>query len=156
MTGNKKLDRIIILANLIITLGAVGVVIYSNLFIETPLVNQSQELEELRSKAHGQANVSPLEFKRVILNLPSSETRLRFLEIQVNIEPFLEGQKPELVSREYVIYDSIIDIAGKMSPDELNSITGKILLEGRLKKYLNESFQNQIVKKIFFSKFIIQ
>lgn len=156
MTGNRTLDKVIILANLVITLGAVGVVIYAHLFIEAPLVNQSLELEQLRSKALGQASVTPLEFKRVILNLPSSENKLRFLEIQVNIEPLTEEQKPGLVSREHIIYDAVIDIAGKMTPDELNSITGKILLEGRMKKYLNDSFQEQIVKKIYFSKFIIQ
>ena len=156
MTGNRTLDRIIIIINLVITFSAVGIVIYSHLFIEAPAISQEVELEQLKAQALDDATVTPVEFDRVVLNLTNSGSRLRFLEIQINIEPFSEDQKSFLSEREYIVYDAIINIASRMPPDDLNSITGRILLEGRMKKYLNDSFKEQIVKKIYFSKFVVQ
>jgi flagellar FliL protein len=43
-----------------------------------------------------------------------------------------------------------------MKASELNSITGKILLESRIKKRLNSILGAPIIKRIYFSKFIIQ
>lgn len=156
MTGNRTLDRILLITSAVVTLAATGLVIYSHLYIKAPPIDQEQEIEKLKKQSMAISNSAPLELKRVILNLPSRHTRLRYLEIQVNLETFHPEQKEFLTAKEYVIYDALIKIAGAMDPTDLNSVTGKILLEGRLKNYLNENFKDDVIKKIYFSKFVVQ
>lgn len=156
MTGNRTLDKIILFGNGGVVLLALGLVIYSHLFIKSPLVDQLSQMDKLKNETMEASTSAPLEFKRVILNLPSRHTRLRFLEIQVNIDTFEADQKNFLKTKEYVVYDAIFQIAGVMEPNDLNSVTGKILLEGRLKSYLNEYFKDDVIKKIYFSKFVVQ
>lgn len=156
MTGNRTLDHILLITNALVALAAAGLVIYSHLYIKTPPINQDLEIEKLKRQSMAISSSAPLELKKIILNLPSRHTRLRYLEIQVNLEAFHPDQKDFLKAKEYVIYDAIIKIAGAMDPSDLNSVTGKILLEGRLKNYLNENFKDDVIKKIYFSKFVVQ
>ncbi|MBY0416372.1 MAG: flagellar basal body-associated FliL family protein, partial [Bdellovibrionales bacterium] len=39
---------------------------------------------------------------------------------------------------------------------ELNSLSGKILLEDRLKREINKALKKPVVKNIFFASFIVQ
>ena len=55
-----------------------------------------------------------------------------------------------------VVQDRIIDITSKMGPDELNSLSGKILLEDRLKREINKTMKKPMVKNIYFASFIVQ
>ena len=68
------------------------------------------------------------------MNLPARTARLRFLELEISLFPFKEKQKAKLEALTPILKDTIIDVSSKMSPDELNSISGKILLEERIKK----------------------
>ena len=42
-----------------------------------------------------------------------------------------------------------------MEPDELNSISGKILLEENKKRF-HQSVRDQLISKIFYTKFVVQ
>lgn len=92
----------------------------------------------------------------IVVNLYSRETRLRFLSTQMNIELYKEKDRDFVASLKAIINDALIDIAGNMRPSELNSITGRILLENRIKARVNEHIKRPILKKIYFSKFIVQ
>lgn len=156
MTGNKLFDKILILLNLTVVFGAVGLIYYSQNMIPPEEINQEEAFKELKEKSHKTLNTKPIEFNRTLLNLSSSKSRLRFLEIKVSIETFDLEDQEFVKTKEYVVYDAIINIASAMKPNELNSVTGKLLLESRLKNHLNEYFQDDIVKKIYFSQFVIQ
>ena len=56
----------------------------------------------------------------------------------------------------HIVRDSFLDIAGEMKPDELNSLTGKILLENRIKQRLNQAAGKKIVQELYFTKFVVQ
>jgi flagellar FliL protein len=55
-----------------------------------------------------------------------------------------------------VVLDRLIVISSKMGADELNTLTGKILLEDRLRKDINTIFGKPVVKSIFFSRYTVQ
>ena len=93
---------------------------------------------------------------RLIVNLKSSTMRLRFLDAQIYIVPFGRG-KHELLNR-YApqIYDAINRIGGGMTPNELNSIHGKLIFKNRVKEEINRILPEKIVKEIQYSKFTVQ
>jgi flagellar basal body-associated protein FliL len=43
-----------------------------------------------------------------------------------------------------------------MSPSDVDSMTGKITFESRVKKAVNEKLGQPIVKQIYFSSFVVQ
>ena len=101
-------------------------------------------------------NIPKVSLEEISVNLYSRKTRLRFLNIKLDLELFQNGMQEKLKDLTPVINDQLIDIAGNMKASELNSITGKILLESRIKKRLNSLLGAPIIKRIYFSKFIIQ
>jgi flagellar FliL protein len=156
MTGNPNLDKIIMFINAAVVAGAVALVFYSHNLIKRPDANPGREFGNLVENSMIELQKAPLIMEEIVVNLYSRERRLRFLNTQMNIELFKEGDREEVGGMKVHIFDAIIDIAGNMKPKELNSITGRILLETRIKKRINKYANKSLIKKIYFSKFIIQ
>lgn len=156
MLGNPILDRMIILFNLIATLGSLGVFYYMEKIYKRPMPNDQLEFQLLKDSIQKQSLVTPFPLKKMIINLYSPNTRLRFLEVEMHLLPYLDLHTPLLESNQHFIYDSIIQIVSKMGPQEINTVAGKILLEDRLKKNLNKLLQKKVIKKIYFTIFVVQ
>ncbi len=156
MTGNPGIDRIIMGLNAIVVGGAAALVFYSHNFMKAPVTDQNKEFTGMVRDAMVEFKKQPVVFKEMVVNLYSRERRLRFLNLTMNLDVFEEGQQQRVDTMKPLIVDALIDITGNMRPDELNSVTGKILLEARLKNKINAIVNEKLVKKIYFSKFIIQ
>lgn len=156
MTGNSGLDKIIILINAIVIGLAVALVIYSHTLISKPLTDSNSEFGGLIENSMLELQKAPVTLEKITVNLYSRERRLRFLDTQMNIALFNEGDRAKVKAIKTHIFDALIDIAGNMHPNELNSVTGRILLENRIKKRVNSLVGRSLIKKIYFSKFIIQ
>ena len=156
MTGNPGIDRIIMGLNAIVVGGAAALVFYSHNMIKAPVTDQNKEFTGMVRDAMVEFKKQPVVFKEMVVNLYSRERRLRFLNLTMNLDVFEEGQQQRVDTMKPLIVDALIDITGNMRPDELNSVTGKILLEARLKNKINAIVNEKLVKKIYFSKFIIQ
>ena len=156
MTGNPSLDKIILGINgLFVTLAA-ALVFYSHNMIQRPLTDEGEHMKKLVEDSLAKSELAPVTFPKMVVNLYSRQTRLRYLDTQLNIEVFEASDKADIERFKPFILDSLIDISGNMKPDELNSITGRILLETRLKNSINDKIGRNIVRKIYFSRFIIQ
>ena len=90
------------------------------------------------------------------INLKTKKSRLRFLETKIHLIPFKTTHLEKLENEKAMIHDRIIQVVGEMNYQEVNSISGKLLLEGRLKNELNSYFGIPIVKEIYFSHFVVQ
>ncbi len=156
MTGNSTLDKIIIIINTLVIGLAVALVVYSHTMIKKPLTDREGVFGQSIENAMGELQKSPVSLKEITVNLYSKERRLRFLNTKMNIELFEEKDRDDVMSLQTKINDALIDIAGNMKPNELNSVTGRILLEDRIKKRVNYLRKRSLIKKIYFSKFIIQ
>lgn len=157
MTGKPLLDKILIGLNALVVLGAVGLILYSHMGIKREPTNQVQEADKLLQEAKDLTFIKPYSMKSFTVNLYSQTNRLRFLEVEMNIVPFESSQLTALKDAETVIKDSLIQIAAEMEPDDVGSVTGKILLENRLKKAVNDRIGGQpLIKQILFSRFVIQ
>jgi flagellar FliL protein len=91
-----------------------------------------------------------------VVNLYARGTRLRYLDVEMNILTFHNDQKELIKANEYIIKDILIEIGSQLGPDELETLSGKILLENKLKKQINTKLGQPVVKQIYFSGFIVQ
>lgn len=156
MTGNPAVDKIILGLNGVVVIAATSLIIYSHMFIKAPSTDGPSEFGNMIENSVGDLQKPPVVLDEIVVNLYSRETRLRFLDTQLNLVLFNEKDREFVMMLKPRIFDHLIDIAGNMKPEELNSITGRILLETRIKKRVNEFAQKPLIKKILFSKFIIQ
>lgn len=156
MTGNRMVDNIILGLNAIIISAATALVIYSHLFIEKPNTKRNLEFGNMIESSMVELQKAPIVLEETVVNLYSREVKLRFLETQMNLVLFEERDREALMNMKPKVFDALIDVAGNMQPKELNSVTGRILLETRVKNKVNKIAGRPILKKILFSKFIIQ
>jgi len=156
MTGKPLFDKILIGLNGLFALGAAGLVFYAHNSIKPLPTDQKAEESDLVSTAIEESQMKAYDFKSIVVNLYSEGSRLRYLDVEMGVLPFRESDKVLIKEREYVFKNALIQIAAKMTPDELTSVTGKILLESRLKNAVNEALGKTVVKKIYFAKFVVQ
>jgi flagellar FliL protein len=156
MTGNKAIDNVILFLTLLATAGCLGVFVYTEMIYKKPLPQNDVEMAALMKDGKEQVFPAPFKLDPLIINLKSRKTRLRFLNLQIYIVPLNNNSDDLFENSRAMINDAIIQIAGAMEADELNSISGKILLEDRIKKAINEITRVQVVKGLLFTKFVIQ
>lgn len=156
MTGNSLFDKILLGLNGLVALAAAGIVYYAHFMIKPEPTNVTTEEQALYDKAQAESMVSAYTVSAKPVNLYHVGARLRYLSTELSIVPFKESDKEILKSHEYVIKNALIEVAAHMTPDEVSTLTGKLLLESRIKKYVNESLGTPIIKKIYFGKFTVQ
>jgi flagellar FliL protein len=156
MTGNKTLDTALIGLLTLASLAALGVFTYTEMVYQRPLPSDKVEFESLKKDT--ETAVAPEVFKldKLIVNLNSQGSRLRFLDVEIHLVPFKSKSVEVFENQKAFIKDAIIDISSNMAPDELNTVAGKVLLEERIRRRLNDYFGKSLIKEIFFSRFVVQ
>lgn len=150
-------QKILIILNLVIVLAGAGLVFYSHNLLKPEPIDQSAEAQALKDQAVSTSQIQPVPIKKFVVNLHSRGTRLRYLDIEMNVLPFSEDQKELIKTNEHVFKDVVIEIASQLGPDDLDSVTGKILLENKIKKQVNAKLgDSPVVKQIYFSGFVVQ
>ena len=156
MTGNPLIDKVLLGLNGLVALAAAGIVYYAHFMIKPEPINTTTEEQKLYDQASSESLVTAYTIASKPVNLYHEGARLRYLATEMSIIPFKEVDKEILKEKEYVIKNALIEIAAHMSPEEVSTLTGKLLLESRIKKYINESLGTPVVKKIYFGKFTVQ
>lgn len=156
MTGNPTLDKIILSLNALGIAGATALVIFSHTSIKKPATQRGKEFGSMIENSMHELQKPPVVMDEIVVNLYSREARLRFLDTKMNLVLFREEDRELVMGLKARIFDALIDVTGNMKPSEVNSITGRILLETRVKEIINKIKKKPILKKILFSKFIIQ
>lgn len=150
-------QKILIIVNLVIVLAGAGLVYYSHNLIKPEPTDQVAEAEALKADALAATSVRPVPIKKFVVNLHSRSTRLRYLDLEMNVLTFHEDQKELIKANEHLFKDVVIEIASRLEPDELDTVTGKILLENKIKKQVNAKLgDSPVVKQIYFSGFVVQ
>jgi flagellar FliL protein len=157
------MQKILVLLNLAVVLIATVVVFYAHNMIKAPETDQAAEATQLKDNALAQSQIHSVPLKKIVVNLESKSTKLRYLDVQMNVVTFNEEEKEIIKAYEYVFKDAVVDIASYLVPEDLDTITGKILFEKRLKdkvndkiRLINSSINQPVIKQIFFSGFVVQ
>ncbi len=156
MTGNKAIDNIILGLNAAVVLAATALVVFSHTMLTKPKADPNAEFGNMIEGSYQEFQKPPVVMEEIIVNLYSREARLRFLSTQMNIVLFEERDRPYIMNSKPFINDILIDVSGNMRPNELNSVTGRLLLEERIKSRFNHLSGRPMIKKILFTKFIVQ
>lgn len=158
MTGNRLIDAILGILTLLITGGALGVFIYTEVIYQRPPVSDHLEKEKMMKDIAASEAVDAVALGKITLNIrpdrPSA--RLRFLDVEASLVPFTNKAASKIEENKKQITDSFIDVASRMSPEELGSISGRIILESRLKKRIEDITGPQTIKEVLFTSFVIQ
>jgi flagellar FliL protein len=156
MTGNSMIDNVFLVISLLACLFA-GYVFYDSVIAyERPLPSEEIEKQALLEDTQQANFVDSYRLDKLIINLPGRSRRLRFLEITIHFVPFKDKDVGTLEDKKHILQNSIIEIAGQMTPDKLNSVTGKLLLEERIKTGCNKELGRDVIKEMFFSRFVVQ
>jgi len=145
-----------ILITVVVSIATLSFFIYTEVFFQKDVPSAEEGLQELHENVSGITLPEIYNLKKLIINIKSPNKRLRFLEITPHLVVFKPEYKDEMEKNEATIKDQIIYIASHMTPIELNTIAGKTLLENRIQKSINNGFHRPLIKKIFFSRFVIQ
>lgn len=160
MTGKKLIDTILIALSLLTTLAIAGLFYYTEKMYKKPPIDEAKEKEALMNHTNEKATPELFKMESMVFSLtpkdPTKILRMRYLEIEVHLVVFEAGDKEVLKEKMPIVQDSVIQIASKMSPEDLASLSGKILLENRIKNMVNEKIGKPTVKSIFFSRYIVQ
>ena len=150
-------QKILIIVNLVIALAGAGVVFYSHSMIKPDPTDQVAEAEAIKTDAAATTQLRPVPMKKFVVNIHSKSSRLRYLDLEMNILTFQEDQKEIIKANEHIFKDTVIEIASHLDPEDLESVTGKILLENKIKKQVNTKLgDSPVIKQIYFSGFVVQ
>ncbi len=150
-------QKILIIVNLVIALAGAGLVFYSHSMIKPDPTDQVAETEAIKTDAAATTQLRPVPFKKFVVNIHSKSSRLRYLDLEMNILTFQEDQKEIIKANEHIFKDTVIEIASHLDPEDLESVTGKILLENKIKKQVNTKLgDSPVIKQIYFSGFVVQ
>lgn len=148
--------KILILINLVVAIAGFGIVFYSHTMIRPAPTDLAVETSKMRESLQGQSNIAPVALPRITVNLSSGANRLRFINLEMNMVPFFEDQRKTISDNEFLIKNVVIEIASALTPEEVETVTGKMLFESRVKRQVNTKLGQPVIKQIFFSKFVIQ
>ena len=145
------------ISSLCTTLGAFGFFIYTLFVFERPLFSDQEEMQRMTEETKKLSNFASIKLEKITTNLHTQPSkRLRYLNLEAHLQPFDRGQIGGLHQIEPMVYDAIIQVASQSDPEKLNSLAGKILFEKFIKDKINSQLPSPLIKKIFFSTFIIQ
>ncbi len=160
MTGKKLVDTILVALMLLATLGTLGLFYYTEKVFKKPPIDEAKEKEALMKSAAEKTIPDLFKLEPMLMSLipkdPKLTLRMRYLELEVYLVLFETEDKEFLKENLPIVQDRIMDIASKMTPEELSTLSGKILLENRIKTELNTKFGRSIIKSIFFAKYVVQ
>ncbi len=156
LTGKKLIDTVLIGMMLLATLATAGVFVYTQFLYEKPLPNPEEERLKMVEQAKAKLFPNSYKLDKLTINLPSRSSRLRFLDMQAYLIPFKSEATESFDKHKAKIQDIVIEIASAMEPNELGTISGKILLESRMKNRINALYPKPLVKSVQFTDFIIQ
>ncbi|MCY4645027.1 MAG: flagellar basal body-associated FliL family protein [Bacteriovoracales bacterium] len=152
----KILETLVALISLKAALLAVGFFLYTDYLYQRPSLSDEDEKKILGEEMGSVLNFKTLKLDRLTTNLYSPGGRPRYLNVEAHLHPFEEEHLKRLEEMVPVVYDAILDLAGKKGPRELDSLGGKILFENEIRNKINEGIGENMVKRIFFSSFVIQ
>jgi flagellar FliL protein len=160
MTGKKSLDMILLALMVVTTLLVIGLFYYTEKIYVRPPIDENKERDAFFKEGNPKAMPVFYKLDKMVVSLvPKDQNagqRMRYVELEIHLVLFAAEDAGIIKTYIASVQDIIITITSKMGAEDLNSLTGKILLEDRLKKEMNKALKKPVVRSIFFSRYIVQ
>lgn len=154
------LDMILLALSLVTTIAVIGLFYYTEKMYVKPPINEEEEKTKLLKESA--AKTLPVLYKidKMLISLSPTkdnfQLRMHWLEVEMSLSLFKEDDQSFVKAYQPVVLDRIINTTSKMGAEEINTVTGKLVLEERLKNEINKALDKKIVRNIFFNKFVVQ
>lgn len=160
MYGKKLVDMILLGVMFATTLAVFGLFYYTEKIYKRPPIDEKNEQNAFFKDNNSKDLPAFYKLEKMTVSLvpknPIGVQRMHYVELEVHLVLFKSDDAGIIKTYLPVVQDRIITIASKMGVEELGSLTGKILLEDRLKKEINKALGSLVVKSIFFSRYVVQ
>ncbi|MBF0207821.1 MAG: flagellar basal body-associated FliL family protein [Oligoflexia bacterium] len=144
--------------NLLLGLLTIGLFFYTGFIYRPAKIDDKTEFNNFKQRSNVETNsISIYKLERFTLNLYSSQTTPHYLDIEMHFHLLSESEAGSLIDKNKpIIYDRIISIINATTLDEVNSVTGKIILEERIKTAVATAVGRPVVKSVYFAIFTVR
>ena len=144
----KSKLKLIIIATLVLFIGAVGILAYNKSIKNT-------EARAVTQKAEKVGIVCPL--KSFVVNLLDKRgLGKRYLKVTLEVEVAKEEDRQLIDRSKPKIRDSILLLLSNQELNEINTIEGKLALKQDLLFKMKQILGEGVVRRIYFTEFIVQ
>lgn len=139
------------------SLAALVVCIYTIKVYKRPLISDKAEFQELKvAAANFDQDSATFKLGPLTTNLASNSNRLRFVSFELYLLPQKDEDLKLLEEQSAALYDFIYQNLDRFTPQEINTVSGKLIFESRLKNNINQFFGRSIIRAMYFSDFMVQ
>ena len=148
LVPEKSKLKLIIIATLVLFIGAVGILAYNKSIKNT-------EARTVTQKAEKVGIVCPL--KSFVVNLLDKRgLGKRYLKVTLEVEVAKEEDRQLIDRSKPKIRDSILLLLSNQELNEINTIEGKLALKQDLLFKMKQILGEGVVRRIYFTEFIVQ
>jgi flagellar protein FliL len=144
--------------NLLVTGGGVYLVFLSTMGFEPPQLRES-ELKEVRRLASLSkvGDDLPLVYTMEKLTANLAGEPKRAIQVEINVEMLNKDGFTEMLDsrRRAQVRDQVLRVLGNTTFSEVESIQGKLFLKDTFAQELNSILDKGVVKRIYFSHFVV-
>ncbi|MGA7144669.1 MAG: flagellar basal body-associated protein FliL [Desulfobacterales bacterium] len=146
---SKKLSlKLIIIASIVLFIGAGGFFGYSKF-------KKSSEASAATKKKQKVSIICPL--KSFVVNLLDKRgVGKRYLKVTVEVEVGRDEDKQLIDSHNPQLRDSILLLLSSQTLEEINTMDGKLALKQELLSRMKQILGNGVVRRIYFTEFVVQ
>ncbi|MEN9722993.1 MAG: hypothetical protein RJB38_979 [Pseudomonadota bacterium] len=151
--------------NLLATLGAVGMVVYTKMIYQRPTITEDSERIKLTKKLEKKKPVGPpgaLIFKPVTVNLDPArkdsggQGKVHYATIGFTLATADREAEARLETIRPFIEDTLLTLVGKRDYQELTSVQGRFILRNQLREFANQKAKEVLVTDVYFTEFMVQ
>lgn len=159
-SGKSKLAKLLLpvfaVVNLLMVGGGAFLIYQATLAYEPPVMREPAAFAELKKSREASDPSEP-----VLYTMPSFTVNLagnpqRLIRVEMTFEMLDKKGFEEIVRNSPAVRDSIVRILNAKTFDELETIQGKLFLKDQIAVNLNQSFEEGVVKDIYFNEFLVQ
>lgn len=156
-----KLDTqtLLLLANAILLLAALGMFVYTKLLFHRPVIAEETEIQKKQEELKKPAEPTDrpiIVFEQMIVNIAMTSGKAHYITIAFAVECKDDEIAATVKAKKALFIDQLIALVGKRQLTELNTIQGKLLLKTELMRKFDAIVNPGGITNIYFSNFILQ
>jgi flagellar basal body-associated protein FliL len=152
-------QTMLVLANTVFVLGALGVLVYTKLLFERPAIVEEAELQKRQDELKAPPTAedkSIITFEQMIVNTAMTSGKAHYATVAFSVEARDEEIAAGVRHKKAIFVDKVIAALGRRQLSELNTIQGKLLLKTELLREFNALTEPAGIHDVYFSTFILQ
>jgi len=155
-TGKGK--KIVLILVLVLLVGTGGVAAYKH-FLGGGLFSQGSQAvnasQSQNSQEEEKSKTAMVSLPQLLVNLADPLGK-RYLKMGVNLEVRGQEAAKDIEARMPRVKDSLILLLSSKTYDDLSSMQDKLTLKSQIAERLNQIMEESVVKRVYFTEFIIQ